>query len=100
LPKYARGYSIGGDGMSINREIVAKYKDRCLSCKHWGGNREDAWNQVNFRLSTMDLETGECPEGECAVIFREMFVETPDATYREVSVNFGCILHDSIDIDE
>jgi hypothetical protein len=71
------------------------YKDRCLTCIHWEGDRKAVWRMVKDHPMCMDINNGYAASGGCKQQYEFMSVEiTGDASVEvEFDAWFGCLYH-------
>lgn len=77
--------------------IDMKYNDRCLTCKHWGGDRNKVKKEIlKYGDVVMDWECGWPESGPCYIAYDWITIYTiGDACVKVgVSANFGCVLHE------
>jgi len=73
---------------------------RCMTCKHWQGDREKAIEQLNVIEKTakihdfLDVENTWCDDGDCRELRLRQYLYNADS-FSETLVDavFGCVLH-------
>lgn len=77
--------------------MINKYADRCLTCKHWEGDKKKTQQLIALHgRIAMSLTQGFCGSGDCYILYEWMDITVHgDATYStEINANFGCIRHE------
>ena len=77
------------------RVLVVKYRDRCLTCVHWDGDRENVWEMIRTNEACMGLDRGYAPMAGCQQMFEFIDIEIHGDAYAEIEfdASFGCIYH-------
>lgn len=72
------------------------WKDRCLTCNHWRGDREKTLQRIKeCGPIVMDLEKGFAASGLCdkKFLWAEIEIDGDASVSLEVPASFGCVLH-------
>jgi hypothetical protein len=74
---------------------MSKYKDRCLTCIHWVGDKERVWEMIRANPICMDLQHGYPLDSDCNAMFEFIDIEVHGDAWAEIrfNANFGCIYH-------
>jgi hypothetical protein len=72
------------------------YKDRCLTCVYWIGDRKQVWEMIRANPACMDLSNGYASDGGCQNMYEFIDIEIHGDAYEVISfnANFGCIYHE------
>ena len=78
--------------------MSSQYKDRCLTCNHWDGDKNQALKLIESSDGAcMDITHGYAPDGKCQQMFEFIDIVVHGDAYAviEFTASFGCIHHES-----
>jgi len=78
--------------------ILRVLSNRCVTCKHWSGDRDKDMERFEESPISMDIDNGWASNGSCGEQYRWAEIDingnaTADLT---IPASFGCVLHEMI----